>query len=644
MARDQDRTAEGGTPPAEGREPDSGSRRSWWATARVGGLRIAAVIEIALFLGAALALDQAVLDADRFWSLAPHPFWLIVILVAAKYGTNEGLVAALASSAALLIGNVPEQTPDQALYPFLLELSYRPMMWLTAAVVLGEIGLNHVRRKRYLEAELDAALVREATLAEAYESLKRNRERLELSIASELRSLASTYDAARQMHSMSVEDVLSGAMRLIKAVVAPRRFSLYGVKDNDTLSVFEHYQWPSKDAYRKRFDRSSSLYAAIVGEQRFLSAADPADQRILGDQGLLAGPVIDPGTGHTIGMIKVEALDFSDLNFTAIQNFMVVCDMVGTAMSNLLRYSKMASRSIFAEGSPLFSQTFYARQTGFLAALGRRVGFPVSTITIKVHRTEDWTAELGEELPRILQDTVAEGLRDTDLAFDYQPDDGEYIVVLPNTPLESTRIVIERLQTALADRLGGTVRLTFDAAALVDSPSPTEQQPSEVRLPPYYLEREFLTALARRLEAPLSAIRIRVQPRRVLSDRAHANIAERVDAALARTLEPDEPVAEADRDEGTRMILLLGADLERARDRAAELEQAIREAFGNLVRALRVETECELLVGPAGDKAEAEGNSPAAVVAPADGPETGADDSPHDGAAPAHVRRIGKSS
>src|SRR5688500_1753250 len=62
------------------------------------GIRFSAIVETVAFLGIAVLLDYFYFSGNRFWSLEPHPFWLLVALVSVQYGTNEGVFAAAASS------------------------------------------------------------------------------------------------------------------------------------------------------------------------------------------------------------------------------------------------------------------------------------------------------------------------------------------------------------------------------------------------------------------------------------------------------------------------------------------------------------------------------------------------------------------
>jgi len=57
------------------------------------GVLRAAIAETMVVLAAALVVDQVWFDGTRFRDVAPHPFWLIVLVMAAHYGTAAGAFA-----------------------------------------------------------------------------------------------------------------------------------------------------------------------------------------------------------------------------------------------------------------------------------------------------------------------------------------------------------------------------------------------------------------------------------------------------------------------------------------------------------------------------------------------------------------------
>src|ERR1700729_793544 len=97
------------------------------ARATVLGLRLSALVEILLALGIMLFIDIAAFDRTRFWGVNPHPFWLIVLFIACKYGTKEAIISALVCTLALLIGNMPEHTMGQDSYSYLFYVLKLPL-------------------------------------------------------------------------------------------------------------------------------------------------------------------------------------------------------------------------------------------------------------------------------------------------------------------------------------------------------------------------------------------------------------------------------------------------------------------------------------------------------------------------------------
>ncbi len=302
------------------------------------GVRRAAIVEIAAFLIVALAIDFAFLDFDRFAGLSPHPFWVIVILCAVQYGTTEGLVAAAAASAALLVGNLPAPKFDQDLYQWLLAATLQPLLWAVAAVIFGELQ-GRVRRERdLLREEVLQSRKREEVVASAYRKLDARRENLEARVAGQLRTVFAIYNAAKGIEHMATDDVQAGVSELVRTVMSPRRFSLF-LLSGESLNLAISEGWDeSETVYARAFDGQSRLFQAVVGSHRTLVAAVAEDEAVLGGEGLLAGPLLNLDSGEVIGMLKIEEMGFLDLSVTSIENFRLLCEWIGTAYAQARRF------------------------------------------------------------------------------------------------------------------------------------------------------------------------------------------------------------------------------------------------------------------------------------------------------------------
>lgn len=416
------------------------------------GIRRSAWLEILLALLALLLLDAMFFDHTRYWTANPHPFWFIVLLVSCKYGTKEGLLSALLSSLALLIGNMPEQLASQDSYAYALHVLRLPLLWLISAVIFGELRQMHIRERDTLETSLLQSEEREQHIAQSYEWVKQLKDLLELRMAGQLRSSISAYRAAKDMESLSPTEVMSGLEELVSSTLHPEQFSVYTL-GSDGLSVTITHGWKEGDHYARSFGTTTPIYKTVVGEQRVLCVANNQHERILAGQAMLVGPLLDRDSGEVVGMLKIEKLGFTDLHLSNIEAFTTLCDWAGMAVVNARKYQAAKRDSIVNPDHNLLTQGYFKRFTGFISALAERVGFDVASIGIKLSNADDFDTETRTRMARALAESVDTVLRNVDLAFDHQKDSEQYAIVLPATGRKGAEVVIKKIETQLTKRI-----------------------------------------------------------------------------------------------------------------------------------------------------------------------------------------------
>jgi hypothetical protein len=579
------------------------------------GIKFSAIVETFAFLGLALLLDHLYFSGNRFWALEPHPFWLLVALVSVQYGTNEGVFAAAASSIVLLSGKLPPQSIDTDFYAHVLHLGARPLLWLTSAILLGELRNRHARREIDLEQQLRESHEREHGIALAYQELKAAHEKLEISVASELRTVVSIYRAAKTLQNLSVSEVMAGAVNLVSVVLGPEKFSVYTI-EGGALALRLKRGWGADDSYETTIWPDHPLFQTVVVGQRYVSSADAVDERVLGRQGVLAGPLFQGEGGEVVGMLKIERLRFADLNLTTVENFKVVCELLSTALGNARRYDAAAAQSILSTDSMLLSDAFYARQAAFLAALGRRIGFPISIMRMSVENPDDLTEDQRQALPGLVRDATVQVLRATDLAFEFKSGEWQYIVVLPNTPMSNTELVVDKFRMAVLKKLASNVaRLKFECEPLVE---PREGGAPAQTLPAveeYARQSRFLLALARRARFPLCAIRLSIAVNVQLPPTLRMKLPAALLAAVRENLGESDLAFNLERSGLVIAVLMPGSEILQARTKAQELRGAIARKLGGASGPVTVQANVEELVAPGGaaimHAEEEEGKPPA---------------------------------
>jgi hypothetical protein len=390
--------------------------------------------------------------------VSPHPFWIIVVLIAVQYGTQEAIFCAIMASLCLLVGNMPSGLMD--FYDYLYKVLKLPVLWLFVSVALGTLRERHIREREYLKKELEGARDREELIAESYGKVKESKERLELKIASQLRASVNTYRAARAIEKTHPKEVLQGVQELIQSVLQPEKFSVY-VLDNEGLSTTITHGWDQNDTYLKEFDSHHALYQEVIGKQQVLCIANRDHETIFGGQGMLAGPLIDSETGEINGMLKIENIDFLDLNLSTIETFGAICEWVGMAIVNAQKYQSAKDGSIVNPDHNLMSYSYYTRHSDYISALAKRVGFDVHMVMIQLANADKLSETQRLKTARTVSSAVDKVLRAVDLAFDYQKGGEEYSIILPATDRPGAKIVVDKLEKAIADELPKNIPANF---------------------------------------------------------------------------------------------------------------------------------------------------------------------------------------
>jgi polysaccharide biosynthesis protein PelD len=437
----------GTSPSDDAPHPRHGARH----LARHGEVPALALLELVGFFVIAAVIDHYIFGGTRFAGVQPHPFWIPIILLSVQYGTNAGLLAVAAAGAYLLAGNLPSQELTEDRFDYLLRLSAQPLLWLAAALVIGEIRSRQRRLFQNLDESLERVQAERDTIAAAYQELKSTKAALEIRIAGQIRTVAATCDAIVDAHT-SGDAVLANAHQVVGTIIHPQKFSIF-LLSGALLSGASNEGWEEDDRYRRSFGRDSGIYRCIVEQGRFLCAARAEDEVTLDGEGMLAGPLRDFDTGEVLGMLKIESIGFLDLNLDTVGIFKGVCEWIGMAMSLRRHVETLDEARFYSKRTNLLAPGVYARLAKLLDALGRRMGFQTLVVSVQAPKELASVPDGLDRFGQIVGGAVGEIAGPAALAFDRSEGDLNYTLLLPHRPGEPAFAVTERLRGTILRRL-----------------------------------------------------------------------------------------------------------------------------------------------------------------------------------------------
>lgn len=297
-------------------------------------LRVSAYWEIASFFVFMMILAFLCGIPFNYFKVSPHPFWIIVILMAAQYGTNEALLAASIATVILFLGPLPARSILEQRYEYFFVLAKVPLLWFVSAVALGELRMKHIAEKNELQKDLLEATGKEKQIAEAYLSLKKIKEHLELHVASEMQTVLMGIRAIKELQENNKESVIKGSCDLIINLISPEKFSIYFLENLELIQVAK-YGWKDSDVYVKRFSSNEPLFQEVIGKRNVVSIQTTATD-ILGKEGVLAIPIMAKKTDQVVGMIKIEQVPFIRLKTPIIESLRVIGEWIGESYENIV--------------------------------------------------------------------------------------------------------------------------------------------------------------------------------------------------------------------------------------------------------------------------------------------------------------------
>lgn len=272
-----------------------------------------AILEIIVLLGIPAALDYFWPAFPSLSDMQPHVFWLPVLLLSLQYGTVSGLAAA---SVAILLSALlgwPDQEVGENHFSYLLRIWAQPVLWLLAALVLGQFRMRQIEQKQALARELADMASQRTAIADYATNLRGRCEALEREIACQrLPSAHALLDALARARSGRTD--AGGALAECMALAfGPCRASLYASEVDGLRLVASHGTDASAGA-REAYPAGHPLDAIVVRDGRELSVLVPGDEAVLGPDGLVAVPVLSPADNRVAGVLKIDAMDASELD------------------------------------------------------------------------------------------------------------------------------------------------------------------------------------------------------------------------------------------------------------------------------------------------------------------------------------------
>jgi hypothetical protein len=220
---------------------------------------------------------------------------------------------------------------------------------------------------------------------------------------------------------------------------------------------------------------------------------------------------------------------------------------------------------------------------------------------MSIENPEDLSEEQRQSFPGLVRDASVQVLRTTDLAFEFKSGKWQYVVVLPNTPMAQTQIVMDKFRITILKKLASNVaRLKLECEPLVEQKEGAAHAQALPAVEEYARQTKFLLALARRARFALSAIRLSVSVNVQLPPTLRMRLPAALLAAVRENLGDSDLAFNLEKSGLTIAVLMPGSEISPAQTKAQELRTAIARKLGGATGPVTVQAHVEELAGSGG--------------------------------------------
>ena len=293
-----------------------------------------------------------------------HPYWIVVLLAASRYGMMPGFIAGLAGAGHLLyftFGYIPERAA-------LEKAQEAGNLWLPFALtgvgmILGEIRQRSINEERRHRAAYEAAQEALERVEQAYRAGEKARQILESRIVSQSSTLKTVFEDARKLETAESEKIFQGCLDILASHFQIQRASVF-VRDGDHFILKASVGWPQAEILEARPDYAKSILRIAFEENRTVTVRDilrRPDGAVFEEQfgKTLVQMPLRGVDGKPMAVVNIEKMDFLAFHETNLNLMQLVVDWAAQMIISAGRFETLRSQMFWKEEAGVYTYAYF---------------------------------------------------------------------------------------------------------------------------------------------------------------------------------------------------------------------------------------------------------------------------------------------
>jgi len=409
------------------------------------------VIETLLGLAILVTIDQVfVTGSSGYLGVQPHPYWIVVLLIACRYGTLQGVTAGTAAAVVYVLlvsqsGNLHFERFSFPHGPFKL-----PFFFILVGGILGEIRSLHKKIQAHVEEKYRAKKNKLDKLKVEHEALKQSKEELDHRIAFQSTTMVSLFEKLTALEQLGPDHFFKKIPELLRDQLNVQCASVYLVEKNRLQLKVRDGRNPAA-SLPDSVELTDGIMGEVVRTKSMVSLntlhkenkLDGFDNAAL----IMSAPILRKDES-LVGVINIESLPFFDFNANTVRIFETLAYWISIVVDRAIQFHNLQDKNVADEITGAYNYQYFQKRLRYEIARAKRFHSTISLVLLQIRNFEEMTDGEKNNVLVVMNWIFSHTLREIDIVSKYK-NGSTFAIMLPGQSSMDSEKVLQRLTTEI---------------------------------------------------------------------------------------------------------------------------------------------------------------------------------------------------
>lgn len=396
-----------------------------------------------------VAIDMAFLQNSAVYhQVHPHPYWIVIALIASRYGTVPGLFAGGIAALIYISIGATSGVIDFSNDTFPRGMFKYPFLFLLVGGVLGEIRSMYKKKYQKLERKHKEVCYDLKDLGFLHGALKESKQELEKRVAYQSSTMLNLIERFNKMETLKLSELYPQTLEMLEEHLNVTCASIYLIENNrlqlcTRRGNSEHTTLPDtvELTYGMMGEVVTGKRTVTLNRTNFSASESTNNLSQFTSTDLLMCAPITRKDGSVLGVINIESLPFFDFTFNSIKIFETISHWISIVIDKSMQFERLKDRNIDDEITGAFNYLYFQKRLDYEVVRAKRFNTPLALMLLKVNKFDEMDQAERNNVLVVLNWLYTHLLRQTDIVSKYKDDDSFAIILPCQTGVDADKII-----------------------------------------------------------------------------------------------------------------------------------------------------------------------------------------------------------